>query len=146
MFWLTEAVLCNCGIEADNHYLLESISACDNRDSKLITYFTINMAFTNYLNMFSDLTDSFHLIKDRTTYELPLPINLSIPDFDRPLLHVPTNLQYFVQDYVKSKEIFVLEERHVTTIKPLNHSNKNFFSNSYIVDIFVFASSVISLI
>ena len=28
----------------------------------------------------------------------------------------------------------------------LNHSNKNFFSNNYIVDIFVFASSVISLI
>ena len=74
------------------------------------------------------------------------PINLSIPDFDRSLLHAPTNLINVVQDYTKNKEIFDLEERHVSTIKSLNHSNKNFFSNNYIVDIFVFASSVISLI
>ena len=109
-------------------------------------YFTINTAFAHYLNMFSNLTNSFRLIKDRTTYEQPLPINLSIPDFDRSLLHAPTNLKNFVQDYVKSKEIFDLEERHVSTIKSLKHSNKNFFSNNYIIDIFMFASSVISLI
>ena len=115
-------VLCNCSIEADNHYLLESIAACDNGDSKLVMYFTINMAFANYLNMFPNLTDSFQLIKTRTTYEQPFPINLSIPYFDRSLLHVPTNLQNFVQDYAKSKEIFDLEERHASTIKSLKHS------------------------
>ena len=32
---VNRSVLCNCGIEADNHYLLESIAACDNRDSKI---------------------------------------------------------------------------------------------------------------
>ena len=96
--------------------------------------------------MFPNLTDSFQLIKDRTTYNQPFPINLNIPDFDRSLLHAPTNLKNFVQEYTKNKEIFDLEERHVSTIKSLNHSNKNFFSNNYIVDIFVFASSVISLI
>ena len=57
-------VLCNCSIEVDNHYLLESIAACDNRDSKLVMYFSINMAFANYLVMFPNLTDSFQLIKD----------------------------------------------------------------------------------
>ena len=38
------------------------------------------MAFANYLDMFPNLTDSFQLIKDRTTYEqpLPIPINLSV--------------------------------------------------------------------
>ena len=41
---VNRSVLCNCGIEADNHYLLESIAACDNRDSKMVMYFTINMA------------------------------------------------------------------------------------------------------
>ena len=81
-----------------------------------------------------------------TTYEQPFPINLSIPDFDSSLLHASTNLKNFVQDYTKNKEIFDLEERHVFTIKSLNHSNKNFFSNNYIVDIFMFATSVISLI
>ena len=101
------------------------------------------MAFANYLDMFPNLTDSFPLIKDKTIYKQPLPINLSIPDFDRSLLHAPTNLKNFVQDYAKNKEIFDLEERHVT--RTLN-SSKNFFSNNYIVDIFMFASSVVSLI
>ena len=141
---VNRSVLCNCGIEADNHYLLESIAACDNRDSKLVMYFTITMSFANYLDMFPNLTDSFPLIEDKTIYKQPLHINLSIPDFDRSLLHAPTNLKNFVQDYVKNKEIFDLEERHVS--RTLNYSSKNFFSNIYIVNIFVFASSVISLI
>ena len=53
--------------------------ACDNRDSKLTVYFTINTAFTNYLEMFPNLTDSlkFPLIKDRTTYEQILPVSLN---------------------------------------------------------------------
>ena len=78
-------------------------------------------------------------------YKQPFPIKFSIPDFDRSLLHVPTDLKNFVQNYAKSKEIFDLEERHLSTIKLLKHSNKNFFSNNDTVDIFVFASSVISL-
>ena len=137
------SVLCNCNIEADNHYLLESIAAFDNRDSKSVMYFTINMAFANYLDMFPNLTESFPLIRDKTTYEQSLPINLSILDFDTSLLHVATNLKDFVKSYAKKKEIFYLKDRHVSKI--LN-SSKNFFSNNYIVDIFVFASSVISLI
>ena len=137
-----KSVLCNCGIEADNHYLLESIAACDNRNSRLVMYFTINMAFANYLDMFPNVMESFPLIRNRTTHEQPLPINLSIPDFDTSLLHASTNLKNFIQCYANSKEIFDLKERHVSKI--LN-SSKNFFSNNYIVDIFMFASSVISL-
>ena len=146
MFWLTEAFYVICGIEPDNHYLLESIATCDNRDSKLVMYFTINMAFANYLDMLPNLTDPFQLIKDRTTYEQPLPMKLSIPNFYSSLQHVPTNLKNFMHDYVKHKEIFDLKERHVSTIKSLNNSNKNFFSNNYTVDIFIFTSSIISLI
>ena len=139
---VNRSVLCNCGIEADNHYLLESVAACDNSNSKLIMYFTINMALANYLDAFSNLTVSFPLIEDRTTYEQTLPLNLSISGFDKSLLHVPTNLKDFIKSYAKDKEIFDLKERHVFTI--LNTS-KNFFSNNYIMDIFVFASSIISL-
>ena len=139
---VNRSVLCNYGIEADNYYLLESIAACNDKNSKLVMYFTINMAFANYFNMFPNVTESFPLITDRTTHEQPLPANLSIPDCDTSLLHVPTNLKNFVQVYANNKEIFDLEERHASKI--LNSSN-NFFSNNFIVDIFVFASSVISL-
>ena len=62
-------VLCNCGIEADNHHLLESIDSCDKKITQLIMYFTINLAFTDYLDMFPKMTDSLTLIRDRTWYE-----------------------------------------------------------------------------
>ena len=101
------------------------------------------MAFANYLDIFPNLTESLQLIRNRTTYEQTLPLKLSISGFDKSLLHVSTNLKDFVKSYAKDKEIFDLKERHVSTI--LNTS-KNFFSNNYIMDIFVFASSIISLI
>ena len=101
------SVLCNCSIEADSHYLLESLAACDNRNSKLTMYFTINTAFANYLEMFPNLTDSlqFPLIKNRTTYE---QINLSVSNFDKSLLHASTNLKDFTFSYIKKKEISIL--------------------------------------
>ena len=87
---VNRSALCNCGIEADNHHLLESIATCGNKVTKLIMYFTINLAFTNYLDMIPNLMDSVPIIKDRTRYEQPLPLNLSAPhltilsDIDQP--------------------------------------------------------------
>ena len=107
-------------------------------------YFTINMAFTNYLDMLPDLTIP-SLIRDRTTYEQPLPVNLTFPVFDSSLQDAPTNMKNFMHNYAKHKEIFDFKQRHVSTVESLNNSNKNFFSNNYIVDIFVFTSSIISL-
>ena len=121
---------------------MESIATCDNKISKLIMYFTINLAFTNYLDMLPNLTDSLPLIKDRTRYEQPLPLNLSVSNFDSSLRHAPTKLKDFMIGYLKDKEIFELQQRHA--VESLNKSNKNFFSN-YIVDIFMFTSSIISI-
>ena len=87
-------------------------------------YFTINMAFTNYLNLLPNLTNPSQLIKYRTTYEQHLPINLSIPDFDNSLQHAPTNLKNFMHNYANNKEIFDLKERHVSTVESLNNPNK----------------------
>ena len=143
---VNRSILYNCRIEADNHYLLKSFAPCDNKVSNLVMYFTINMACTNYLDLLPNLTNLSHLIKDRTTYEQLLPINLSIPDFDNSLQYAPTTLNNFMHDYANNKEIFDLKERHVSTVESLNNSNKNFFSNNYIVDIFMFTSSIISLI
>ena len=54
----------NCRIEEDNHHLLE----CDNKITKLVMYFTINLAFTNYLDMLPNMIDSLPIIKDRMRY------------------------------------------------------------------------------
>ena len=109
---VNRSVLCNCRIEADNHHLLESIAACDNKISKLVMYLTINLAFTNYLDMLPNLTDSLPIIKDKTRYEQHLTLNLSIPTFDSPLRHTPTKFKEFMNDYIQNKEIFDLQQRH----------------------------------
>ena len=48
--------------------------------------------------------------------------------------------------YANNKEIFDLKQRHVSAVESLNNSNKNFFSNNYIIDIFMFTSLIISII
>ena len=63
---VNRSILCNCRIEADNHHLLESIASCDKKMTQLIVYFTINPAFTNYLDMFPNMADSLTLIRERT--------------------------------------------------------------------------------
>ena len=86
---INRSVLCNCGIEADNQYLLESLAACDNVDPKLIMYFMINTAFANYLEMFPNLTQSLQvpIIKNRITFEQILSVSLHIFKFDIMLLY-----------------------------------------------------------
>ena len=137
--------MCNCGIEADNHYLLESLAACDNANSKLTMYFTVNAAYANYLDMFPSLTESleFPVITNRATFEQTLPIFLNISRFDKTLLSASTDLKEFINSYTNHKEIFDLQERHVSM--KLN-INKNIFSDNYIMDIFMFIPAVISLL
>ena len=55
---VNRSVLCNCGMEAENHYLLESLAACQDTNSKLTMYFMVNTDFVNYLDKFPNLTES----------------------------------------------------------------------------------------
>ena len=91
---VNRSVLCNCGIEADNHHLLESIAMC-------------NSKITNYLDMLPNLTDSLPIIKDRTRYEQPLPLNLSIQNFDNSLTHTPTKLKDFMNETSIKKKFLI---------------------------------------
>ena len=81
---VNRSVLCNCGIEAENHFLLESLALCEDTNSRLTMYFTVNTAFVNYLDKFPNLTESleFLIIKNKTTFEQTLPISLNISEFD----------------------------------------------------------------
>ena len=128
---VSRSVLCNCRIEADNHHLLESIATCDSKIAKLVMHFTFNLAFTNYLDMLPNLKDSVPIIKDRTRYEEPLPLNLSILNFDNSLRHALTKFKDFMNNYINNKGIFDLQQTHAVESFT---SNKNFFS-SFIVNI-----------
>ena len=68
---------------------------------------------------------------------------MNISKFDSDLLTTPRNIKDFIHQYNCKKEIIDLNERHdaidITT-------NKNFFPNNYIVNIFLFNTVVISLL
>ena len=68
---VNRSVLCNCGIEAENHFLLESLAACQDTNSKLTMYLTVNRPFVNYLDTFSNLPEcpEFPIIRNETTFE-----------------------------------------------------------------------------
>ena len=97
--------------------------------------------------MFLNLTESFEIpiIKDRITFEQILPVSLNISKFDKTLLTASTDLKEFVSSYTKNKEIFDLQERHDSDSTESN-TNKTFFSDNHIVDIFMFMSEIISLL
>ena len=93
---VNRSILCNCRIEADNHHLLESIITYDKKITKLVMYFTINLSFTNYLDMLPNRRDSLPIIKDRMRKEQPLTLNPSIPHFENSLRHRLTKLKDFI--------------------------------------------------
>ena len=74
---VNRSILCNCGIEADNHHLLESLAACNNKLTKLTMYFNINLAFSNYLELIPNMTDQLPINRGKTDFEQPLPIYLN---------------------------------------------------------------------
>ena len=73
-------VFCNCSIEVENNFLVESLAACHNSNSKLVMYFTVNIAFVNYLDQIDNLAETINvpILKIKTTFKQTLPTY--IPD------------------------------------------------------------------
>ena len=144
---VNRSILCNCGIEAENNFLLGSLAACHDTNMKLIMYFTVISAFTNYLNEFN-LTEELEvpLLTNKSTSEITLPVFLNKSTFDNTLLSAPLILKEYVTQYKCDKQIFDLKERHDLDELEIEFENKNFFTNNFIIDIFVFVTAIISVI
>ena len=76
-------------------------------------------------------------------FKQTLPISLNISKFDPMLLTTSSNLKEFINRYTNHKEIFDLQEKHDNM--ELN-TNKNFSSDNYAGDVFMFISAIISLL
>ena len=142
---VNRSILYNCGMGVDSHHLLESLAACDSKLTKLTMYFTINLAFSNYLELMPNITDQLPINRCKTYFEQPLPIYLNISCFDNSFSNRPGKLKEFIHNHIQNtnnKEIFELQKRHTRYTFSLY---KNFFLNK-IVSIFTFTSSIISII
>ena len=68
---VNRSVICNCRLEAENNFLLESLAACHNAKLELIMHFTVNMAFINYLDSLDNLIETleFPILHNWTTHK-----------------------------------------------------------------------------
>ena len=87
---MNRSILCNCNIEAESNFLLESLAACEGSETKadLEMHFTINLAFVNY---FGDMIEELGIpvLRNWTTQEQILPLSLDTFEISPILLNVP---------------------------------------------------------
>ena len=143
---MNRSILCNCDVETESNFLLESLAACENLETKADPemYFTVNLAFVNYFeNAIEDL--GFSISTNWTTQEQILLISVETFEFDPKLLSIPKTLKDFVTQYKNKKEI--MEKREQKEMEEAKMSSKfGSFLNSFLVDVFLFAAALIKII
>ena len=110
-------------------------------------YFTVNSAFTNYLNEFNIMEElDTPILTNKSTSEVTLPVFLNKSMYDETLLSTPLTLKEYIAQYKCDNEIFDLKERHDLDELEIELVSKNIFTNSFIIDVFVFIIAIISVI
>ena len=113
---VNRSILCNGDIEADDHFLLQSLAAYQDKNSKLTMYFTMNTAFLCYMDKYPYLIEplEFLIIRNNTTFEQTLPIFLNISKFDPTLLTASSDLKEFDNSYTIHEEILICKKGMIT--------------------------------
>ena len=76
-------------------------------------HFTVNTAFTNYIDQFNLMEElEMPILTNKTTSEFTLPFFLNKSTFDDTLLSTPLTLKKYIAQYKLEKEIFDFKERH----------------------------------
>ena len=139
------SILCNCNIEAESNFLLESLAACEGPETKtdLEMHFTINLAFVNY---FSDMIEELGIpiSQNWTTQEQVLLLSLETFEINPNLINAPKTLQDLAIQYRNKKNIFYKKEQELD--KPKENSKFQLFLNSFLADVLIFTATVITLI
>ena len=138
---LNRMVLCNCIIEVESNFLLESIAACnpEKTDADLEMYFVANKAFLNYFDELIDTLDIpvFHNIMKQ---EHVLPISLESDGFDEELLLAPKTLRDLVEKY-KQKKIYFDKQHDILD----DEKDDNSFTGTSIFDHLAFDIFILSM-
>ena len=138
---LKRSVLCNCAIEEENNFLLESIAACPGKPSGLTMYYTVNTAFMNYFDSLIENPEidkvDMHISQNWTSREQFFPISLQTSEFDTNLLKAPQTLKDLVRQYK--------QKGHMLD-KSNKDNNKHSFFNNIKMDTFLFIAAIISLL
>ena len=140
---LNRSILCNCDLEAERNFLLESLAACGNSETVLVMYFTVSLAFVNF---FDNLTRSLGvpIIRNWTTQGQILPILLEPFEMNASLLTAPKMLKDFVNQFRHKKEIQDLQECMGEERSKQSSKFKSFL-NSFLADVILFAAALLTI-
>ena len=90
---MNQSILCNCNIEAESNFFLESFAACEGPETKtdLEMHFTVNLASVNY---FEDILEELgkQISLNWTTQEQILPISLETFEISPNLINASKTL------------------------------------------------------
>ena len=137
--------MCNCNIEAESNFLLESLAACEGSETKtdLKMHFTLNLAFVNY---FDNMMEEFGIpvSQNWTTQEQILPLSLETFEINPNLLNALKTLQELAIQYQNTRNTLNKKEQELDN--PENISKFRSFPNSFLADVLVFTAALITLI
>ena len=120
---------------------------CHDSSTNLIMYFSVDTAFTNYIDQFN-LTEELEapIFTNKITSEFTLPVFVNKSKFNESLMSAPQTLKNYIAKYKHRERIVDSKERHDIDKLELEISYQNFFINNFVVDIFVFIIAIISVI
>ena len=97
---MNRSILCNCDVEAESNFLLESLAACEGSETKsdLEMHLTINLAF---VNCFDDMIEELGIPVSQSwaTQEQILPLSIETFEISANLLNAPKTLQDLAVQY-----------------------------------------------
>ena len=143
---LNRSILCNCDIEAESNFLLKSLAAHEeNEKPDLEVYFTVNLAFVDYLDQLKETTDK-QVVRNWTNQEQILPIALKSLDINSSLMQAPKMLKEYVNQYREKSKLLDLQDK--TSEEKQNEQNSKFrtFITSFITDTLVFSAALLTVI
>ena len=134
---LDRNILCNCDIEAESNFLLESLAACEEHEKPdLEMYFTVNLAFIDYLEQLNE-TITTPINRNWTSAKQSIPISLDSFQVSSKLMHMPIMLKDFMEQY---------QENRITVTKWEDPKSKfNTFINSFLVDMLIFIAAILTV-
>ena len=100
-------ILCNCDIEAESNFLIESLATCNEHEKPdLEMYFMVNLAFMDYLEQLNETLNT-PINRNWMSVKKPIPIFLDSFQINPKLLHTPIMLKDFMEQYRENRMTFV---------------------------------------
>ena len=126
---MNRSILCNCDIEAESNFLLESLAACENSGTKidLEMYFTVNLAFVDYFDKAIEEL-GIPVLRNWTTQEHVLPFSVETLEISPNLLNALKILKVLVNQYRNKEKILKSKRQKERTNK---HSQVWFFPQKF---------------